>query len=49
MDNLLIVKQPLGSFLNRRVNIKAMNMLDIRLGHGHFNKRLKHLCKNLHI
>jgi hypothetical protein len=26
-----------------------MNMLSIKLGHGHFNKKLQHLYKNLHI
>ncbi len=49
MDNLLISKQPLGAFLDRRINFKAMNMFDIKLGHDHFNERLQHLCKNLHI
>ncbi len=30
VDNLLIVKQPLQVFLDRRVNIEVVNMLDIR-------------------
>jgi len=45
MDNLFIVKQPLQMFLNKRINIKTMNMLDIMLEHGYFNKRLQHLMK----
>jgi hypothetical protein len=49
VDNLLIIKQPLGTFFDRRVDIKAMNMFGVRLGCGHFNERLQHLRKNLHI
>ncbi len=49
MDNLFIIKQPPWTFLDREVNIKVVNMLNIRLGCGHFNKRLQHLHKNLHI
>ncbi len=49
VDNLLIVKQPFGAFLDKRVNIKVVNMFGIKLGHGHFKERLQHLCKNLHI
>jgi hypothetical protein len=49
MDNLLIVKQPHGMFLDRRINIEAMNMFGVRLGRDHFNERLQHLRKNLHI
>ncbi len=40
MDNLFIVKYPPKVFFDRKVNIKAMNMFDIKLGCGHFNKRL---------
>ncbi len=40
MDNLFIVKQPPRAFFDREVNIKAMKMFGIKLGHGHFNKRL---------
>jgi hypothetical protein len=49
VDNILIIKQPLGTFLDREVNSESMNVLGIKLGHGHFNKRLQHLHKNLHI
>ncbi len=49
MDNLLIVKQPPRTFLDRKVNIEAMNMLDVKLGRGHFYERFQHLCKNLQI
>jgi hypothetical protein len=31
------------------VNIIAMNMLDIMFRCGHFNEKLQHLHKNLHI
>ncbi len=48
-DNLLIVKQPLGVFLDKKVNIESMNMFNVRLGCGNFNKRLWHLHRNLHI
>ncbi len=40
VDNLLTVKQPRGAFLDKKVNIKTMNMLSGKLGHGHFNERL---------
>jgi len=49
VDNLLTIKQPLGAFLDWRINIEVMNMLSVRLGHGHFNERFQHLHKNLHI
>jgi hypothetical protein len=49
VDNLLIIKQPLGVILDKRVNIETMNMLDVRLWRGHFNEKIQHLCKNLHI
>ncbi len=45
MDNLRIVKQPLGAFLDMRVNIEVVNMLDVKLRHGHFNEKLQHLHK----
>jgi hypothetical protein len=32
VDNLLIVKEPLGAFLNKRVNIEIVNMLSVKLG-----------------
>jgi hypothetical protein len=49
VDNLLIVKQPPRVFLDRKVNIEAMNMIEIKFKCGHFNERLQYLCKNLHI
>jgi len=49
VDNLLTIKQPLGAFLEWGINIEVMNMLSVRLGHGHFNERFQHLRKNLHI
>jgi hypothetical protein len=49
VDNLLIVKQPLEAFLDKRINIEVVNMFNIRLKHGHFNKKFQHLHKNLHI
>ncbi len=49
VDNLFIVKEPLGAFLNNKVNIEIVNMLSVKLGCGHFNERFQHLCKNLHI
>ncbi len=49
VDNLLIIKQPLRTFINKRINIEVVNMLGVKLGRGHFNERLQHLHKNLHI
>ncbi len=49
MDNLLIVKQPPWAFFDKRINIKVVNMFDIKLKHGYFNKRFQHLHENLHI
>jgi hypothetical protein len=49
VDNLLIVKQSLRTFLDMIVNIKVVNMLNVKLKYGHFNKKFWHLCKNLHI
>jgi len=40
VDNLLTIRQPLEVFFERKVNIEVVNMLSIRLGHGHFNERL---------
>jgi hypothetical protein len=40
VGNSLIVKQPLGMFLDKRINIEVMNMLSVRLRHGHFNEKL---------
>ncbi len=48
VDNLFVVKQPLQMFLDKRINIKAMNMLGVRLGCGYFNERFN-LCENFHI
>jgi len=49
VDNLLIIKQPLGKFLDRNVNIEAVIMVGVKLVHGHFNERFQHLHNNLHI
>jgi hypothetical protein len=49
VDNIFIIKQPLGMFLDMRVNIKVVNMLNVKLKRGHFNERFQHLHKNLHI
>jgi len=49
VDNLFIIKQPLGTFLDRKINIEAVNMVGVKFRHGHFNKKLEHLHKNLHI
>ncbi len=49
VDNLLIVKQSLGVFLDKKVNIEVVNMFGIRLECGHFNERFQHLRKNLYI
>ncbi len=49
VDNLLTFKNLLRAFLDRKINIEAVNMLDVKLGHGYFNKRLQHLYENLHI
>ncbi len=49
VDNLLTVKQYPGAFLDKKVNIKVVNMLGIKFERDHFNKRLYHLRKNLHI
>jgi hypothetical protein len=48
-ENLLTIKQPPRTFLDKRINFKVVNMFSVRLEHGHFNKRLQHFCKNLHI
>jgi hypothetical protein len=40
VDNLITIKQPFEVFLDKKVNIKVVNMLDVRLGRGHFNERL---------
>jgi len=40
VDNLLTIKQPHGTFLDRVVNIEAVNMLNVKLEHGHFNEKL---------
>ncbi len=49
VDNILIVKQSLGTFFGRIINIEVVNMFSVKLEHGHFNKKFWHLCKNLHI
>ncbi len=49
VHNLFIVKQPPQTFLDRKINIKVMNMFNVKLRDGHFNERLRHLHKNLHI
>ncbi len=49
VDNLLTIKQPPRTFLDMRINIKIVNMLDVRLGRGHFSKKLQYFHKNLHI
>jgi hypothetical protein len=36
-------------FLDMKVNVEVVNMLGIKLARGHFNERLQHLHKNLHI
>ncbi len=49
VDNLLIVKQPPRTFLDKEINIELVNVLGVRLKHGHLNERFQHLRKNLHI
>jgi hypothetical protein len=38
-----------SAFLDMRINIKVVNMIGVKLGRGHLNKRFQHLYKNLHI
>lgn len=41
MVNLFIVKHLLiGTFLERRVNVKVVNMVGYKVEHVHYNKRL---------
>jgi len=47
--NLLKVKQCLQAFLDKKINVKAMNMFDVKVKCGYFNKRFQHLHENLHI
>jgi hypothetical protein len=40
MVNLFTVKHPLiGTFLERRVNVKVVNMVGYKVEHVHYNKR----------
>jgi hypothetical protein len=39
VDNLLTIKQPLGVFIDKKINIEVVNMFGVRFGCGPFNER----------
>jgi hypothetical protein len=49
MVNLVAIKHLLGTFFDKIIIVKIVNIVGFRVEHVHHNKRFQHLCENLHI